>query len=303
MNGHAASPDSESKDPIASPANSNPQSSPQDRAASELRVYELIALFACFFLPLVGAWLLHAIRSQLSRPSEGLVSNYNLTIFLLGSEIRPLSHLVRMIQSRTLYLQRITNNNPYEDEKVDKAKVLDLSKRLDELEAHVAEAATAKPSNGSSNGSATPSNSGQISTEVRKNLQPDLDALNRAVRRYEKRTTILAMQTESRLQDIELRMGDAITLAAAAERGHSMSRRSSSFVLLEWMCAAVVLPIQTAWVMVSFPGRMATKALGAAEGYVGEKVRKELKTAGRPVTGHGKAGGMRVQGRGSKKPS
>ena len=59
-----------------------------EAATNELYTHEVLALLSCFLFPLLGAYLLHTIRSQLSRPSEGLVSNYNLTIFLLASELR-----------------------------------------------------------------------------------------------------------------------------------------------------------------------------------------------------------------------
>ena len=268
-------------------------------AESELKKHEITALASCLVLPLVGAWMLHAIRSQLSRPSEGLVSNYNLTIFLLASELRPLSHLIKMVQARTLHLQRLVNSNPYERERVDKDRVTDLSKRLDELETHVADKSLVNASSGTT---VTPPNTNQISTEVRKNLQPDLDALNRAVRRYEKRATILTIQTESRLQDLESRMADAIALAAAAERSNS-SKRTPALILLDWASAAVVIPVQTAWTIVTFPAQLASTALGIVEGYITGKVRRELKTAGRVSNGHTRSGGSRSQGRGSKKAS
>ena len=242
---------------------------------------------------MVGAWLLHNIRGQLSRPSEGLVSNYNLTIFLLGAELRPLSHLIKMVQSRTLHLQRTLNSNPYEDDKIDKEKVQDLGKRLDELEAHIADKSVASLSNGNVSGP----NAGQVSTEVRKTLQPELDALNRAVRRYEKRATILTMQTEARLQDLESRMADAITLAAAAERSTSQKKQGSASILLDWICAAVILPAQTGWAVMSLPARMAARMLEMLEGYLGRKVQVELRTAGRT----NKPGGTRLSGRAGKK--
>ena len=266
-----------------------------DKAESELRIHELTALFSCFIFPAIGAWLLHAIRGQLTRPSEGLVSNYNLTIFLLGAELRPLSHLIKMIQSRTLHLQRIVNNNPVEEEKHDHGKVLDLSKRLDELESNVAD----KLVNGSSNGNTPTPTAGQMSTQVRKDLQPELDALNRAVRRYEKRATLLTMQTEARLQDLEARMADAITLAAAAERSTSNTKRGSASILFDMICATIVFPAQTAWTMLSLPARVAARALDVLESYFGRKVRTELKTAGKL----GKTGGPRPSGRGGKKAS
>lgn len=287
--GHAKAPGSDSKG--RSHQHKPKQSHEVENAGSELQRHELVALLSCFIFPLIGAWLLHAIRGQLSRPSEGLVSNYNLTIFLLAAEIRPLSHLLKMVQARTLHLQRTVNSNPFEEDKIDGDKLADLSKRLDEIETHVVQK-TSPP-----NGSAPAPSTTQVSAEVRKQLQPELDALNRAVRRYEKRTTLLTMQTEARLQDLESRMADAITLAAAAERGAASTKRGSASVLFDWMCAFIVLPLQTTWTMVSIPTRVATKAVEMLEGYFGQKVRTELRTAGKLP----KAGGPRPAGRGSKK--
>ena len=77
--------------------------------------------------------------------------------------------------------------------------------------------------------------------EVRKSIQPELDALNRAVRRYEKRATVFNMQIEAQLQDLESRTKDALSLAAAAERG----RKGNAALLMDFLAALVVVPAQT----------------------------------------------------------
>ncbi|KAL8935256.1 MAG: hypothetical protein Q9216_005519 [Gyalolechia sp. 2 TL-2023] len=187
-----------------------------------------------------------------------------------------------MVQSRTLYLQRTVGTDVHEDGKNDATAITEVAKRLDELEGFVA--------NQESNGKAT-GNAGQLKVEVRNSLQPDLDALNRAVRRYEKRMVALTMQTESRLQELESRMSDAITLAAAAERSSNQSRSrrgSSAFVLLDWASAVFLLPLQAGWAVVSFPAKLASMFMGIVENYVGSKVRREMKTAGRSSSGHGR---------------
>ena len=190
------------------------------------------------------------------------------------------------------------NTNPFDEKTVGNDKLLDLMKRFDELEAHVADS-SAKASSGNANMNAS------MQAEVRKALQPDVDALNRAIRRYEKRTTVLAMQTESRLQDLESRMNDAITLAAAAERTVAQNRRRSGYssVLLDWACAIVVLPAQAAWAVLGLPGRIATKAYTIAEDYVSTKVRREMRTAGRSGAGYVRTGSSKTQGRSQKKVS
>ncbi|KAL8796475.1 MAG: hypothetical protein Q9195_001149 [Heterodermia aff. obscurata] len=198
----------------------------QTAAAAELRTHELLALLACFIFPLVSTWLLHHIRSQLSRPSEGLVSNYNLTIFLLASELRPLSHLIKLIQARTLHLQRIASPTATDVDlsTLTPQSLSALTSRLDDLEAHIASTQSPDPKP-TANGNLPLSSANDIINSVRKSLNPDIEALNRAVRRYEKRATLLSMQTESRLVDLESRLSDAITLAAAAERNVSNVQR------------------------------------------------------------------------------
>ena len=293
----------ENKTPSKEPENATsttptqyPKRSKQIRDAEmELHIHEVLALVTCFVSPVIGAWLLHTIRDQLSRPSEGLVSNYNLTIFLLGSEILPMSHLIKMVQARTLHLQRIVLSNPYAQDRIDPSRLLDLGKRLDELESHVADNSTA------TNRVATEANTKDAVAEIRKSIQPELDALNRAVRRYEKRTTILTIQTESRLQDIESRMADAITLAAAAERGMAASRHGSAAVLLDWTCAVVVFPVQTTWKMATSVLSVAGNVVKVGEGWFGGKVKKEMRTAGRTGGDRSRSNGGREKVRAGKK--
>jgi hypothetical protein len=190
-----------------------PKEAPADAAArqnaqSELRRHEVTALLCCLLFPLMGALLLHGIRAQLSRPSEGLVSNFNLSVFLLASEIRPLAHLVRLVRKRTLYLQRVVKKHPASPVPSSTDRLPeDILQRIQSLESL----------------STTPTDNSQlqqkITTDVRLSVQPSLDALNRAVRRYEKRATLQSMQTEARLQELESRLQDALVLAAAAAKG------------------------------------------------------------------------------------
>lgn len=249
--------------------------SPNEAAIKELQIHELTALASCFIFPLVGTWLLHGIRHSLSRPSEGLVSNYNLSIFLLAAEIRPFAHLLKLVQARTLHLQRIVAANPDEDD-LNAGKISDLSKRLEELEAHIAEAASArlatspKTDPSSSHDKNNPQSLiTQSVTESRKALQPEIEALNRAIRRYEKRTALTILQTDTRFQELEAQSRDAIALAAAAQRS-ALSRRSSyAFTLVDWACACIVVPAQLALSIINLPSRAATRCLNAAKRMLG----------------------------------
>jgi hypothetical protein len=246
-------PEDEASGPVSPEAKTTRQSPVRESATKELYRHEILALISCFIFPLFGAYLLHFLRSQLSRPSEGLVSNYNLTIFLMASELRPVSHLIKLIQSRTLHLQRVVNANPYVGVNgKGKDDVKGILRRLVQLEGRNP---TVEPTT-----NPEPQLSGKQSsmliTEVRKALQPDLDALNRAVRRYEKRATLQAFQTESRLVDLESRLTDAISLAAAAAT-NGQRNRGFTGIIVEWVATAVVLPIQALAAIAGLPFKTA----------------------------------------------
>ena len=88
---------------------------------------------ACFMGPLFGGWLLHIIRSSLSRPSEGLVSNFNLTIFVLAAELRPAAEVVRLLRGRNERLQSLMHHPPVSKMEVLAAKVEELHAEVREL--------------------------------------------------------------------------------------------------------------------------------------------------------------------------
>ena len=247
----------------------------------------------------MGAWLLHHIRAQLSRPSEGLVSNYNLTIFLLASELRPLSHLIKLIQARTLHLQRTVAANPHRSANsappLSPNTIKDLASRLTELETHVADSAIS-PTSPKNIQNQLP----EIAANVRQSLQPDLDALNRAVRRYEKRSVLLSMQTEKRLQDLESRMSDAITLAAAAERSSQAKGRGSGsgvMLVMDSFAKMLLLPVQVGLSVLSIPGQVLGGLVGYFEDTVGKLVKREMKTASRGDARAATSGGGSVSER------
>ncbi|KAK3062688.1 hypothetical protein LTS18_003552, partial [Coniosporium uncinatum] len=225
------------------------------QATTELRMHEVLALASCFVGPALGTYLLHAIRSQLSRPSEGLVSDFNLSIFFLAAELRPVAHLIKMMRARTLYLQRVIAQNSKAVEPTDTEQVQDLSKRIGEMEARVADIV--------SGGTQTQSNkvpqAAEIAKDVNKAVQPQLDALNRAVRRYEKRYTTQTMLTEARLQDLEARLKDALSLAATAAR--SSQKPGVVAIMLQWMSQVFMLPFQIFNAIVMLPVQAVTDGL------------------------------------------
>ena len=263
-------------------------SSAQAEATKELQVHELAALAACFVFPVIGTWLLHTIRSSLSRPSEGLVSNYNLTIFLLASEVRPFSHLLKLVQARTLHLQRIVESTSAEDA-IDHEKVQDLTKRLEELEAHVAETAAARlssPPHSPTEPNDAPALLTQAVVEARRAIQPDIEALNRAVRRYEKRTALSTLNTDTRFSQLEASTRDAIALAAAAQRSSTSHKSSYAFVLFDFLCACIVIPFQLVMSILNIPGRAITLCIMTVRHILG---RPPSTSKPQPHNGKGKS--------------
>ncbi|EAW12835.1 uncharacterized protein ACLA_012630 [Aspergillus clavatus NRRL 1] len=250
-------------------------------ASRELQIHELVALVSCFIFPMIGTWLLHTIRSKLSRPSEGMVSNYNLTIFLLAAEIRPFAHLLKIVQARTLHLQRIVAASADGEEKIDPSKITDLTKRLEELEAHVAEAAAARTTPESSSQSQDQEHLqtlvSQATTDIRKGFQPEIEALNRAVRRYEKRTALISFQTESRLQGLETQVHDAIALAASAQRSNTRRPWDALSGLLDSGYAIILLPIQVSMSLAALPFQLSKRCLQYCKDLLGAKPRRSPK--------------------------
>lgn len=184
-------------------------------AAAELRKQETLALIATFLFPIMAAYLLHAIRAQLSSSSGALVSDFNLSIFVLAAEIRPFQQLIRLLSSRTLHLQRIVtgDNNALGSIAGGPAALKTLEARIAELETQLADQKAT-----SSNGT-TPQRSDvadMIAAEIKKRAEPRFEALERAMRRYEKRSTTLSMLTEQRLNSHEARIQDSLSLAAVA---------------------------------------------------------------------------------------
>jgi CHASE3 domain sensor protein len=211
-------------------------------AAAELRRQETLALISTFIFPVMAAYLLHAIRSQLSNTSTALVSDFNLSIFVLAAEIRPFQQLIRLLSSRTLHLQRIVTGDGDQAAPSSNA-VKNLESRIAELEMLLADQSAA-----TSNGS-MPQRSDvadMIAAEIKKRAEPRFDALERAMRRYEKRSTTLSMLTEQRLNTHESRIQDSLSLAAAAAQ-RSQNR------------GALATVVDSIWNLIGVPLKLATE--------------------------------------------
>ncbi|KAG5941510.1 hypothetical protein E4U59_001685 [Claviceps monticola] len=228
------------KDSPSHPDHPSDLITPHKRSAlRELYAHEVLALLSCFLLPLLSAYLLHHIRVQLSRPSEGLVSNYNLTIFLLLSELRAFSHTIKLVKSRTLHLQRVLHGGetPFATAPgqplATAAHLEELLERIGRLEARSLADEFVREhspddrimmmgcSPGSGSAGSNLEQKASLTRDIRNSIQPDLDALNRAVRRYEKKAVLLQHQTGARFAAIDSRLDDALALAAVAAKNSS----------------------------------------------------------------------------------
>ncbi|ORY69761.1 uncharacterized protein BCR38DRAFT_308125, partial [Pseudomassariella vexata] len=266
--------------------------------AKELYIHEMLALVGCFLFPLLGAYLLHTIRGQLSRPSEGLVSDYNLSIFLIAAEVRPISHLIKLVQNRTLRIQRLVATNPYQRHAIRTKQLQELHGRLDELETRAAAVEVSSSASVQTDLLSSRVMEATLARNVRDGMQPELDALNRAVRRYEKKLALLAGQIDTRLEYLDGRLNDAIALAAVAAK-HSNAQGNLGSWLVETTVTIVMFPIQTAISVLTFPFRTVSSLLGRKSRPSSEKSHRTSRN-GRP-SGSSRAGSDRVPTRMSRR--
>jgi hypothetical protein len=235
----------------------------QKGAREELRRTELMAFVACFIGPLFGAYLLHNVRSQFThRTRDGIVTDLNLILYVLGAEMRPLSRLTRMVSERTLHLQQLVKAEPLDHPRPGTAQ--GLSQRMEELEARMD---GPMPSN---NVDMT-----RITAEVRQSLQHQLDALNRAVRKYEKRHMAQSIQIEARFQEIDVRLKDTLSLAAAAAR--TGQKPGIISMALSWITSLFSYWLQVFWDVATYPLRVASSAVEAVKSVLFKEERNARK--------------------------
>jgi hypothetical protein len=242
------------------------------------------AFALCFVGPILGALLLHTVRGQLTR-AEGIVSDFNLGIFVLGSEIRPVRRLVQMRSERIWHLQRIVRSSPRDEWQG--ADASQLGQRLAELEARL-----------DGPGSNSDVDISKLSAQVQHSTQLQLDALNRAVRRYEKRATVQNMQYEARFHELDAQLRDALALAAAAAR--TGQRSGLIATTMSWLASTVNHILQTSWNVATYPLRAAGFAVAVVESwFLGDKRQARRRTRG-PVNGHSSLSTPRMQSKAAR---
>lgn len=254
----------------------------QLKASQALKTQERLAFAACFLGPLVGAYLLHTLRGQL-KVTEGLVSDYNLTIFVMMAELRPIARLMKMQEERMFHLQRIVKTDPQDS--LDPNDAQALAQRLSELEDRVSGPTTNDDLETS-----------RVAAEVQQGLQNQLDAITRAIRRYEKRSASHTIQIEARFQEVDLRLRDALSLAAAAAR--TGQRPGIVTNVVSWFINVVNSVLQTVWDVALYPLRTALAVAVSIKSYfVKDDERQSRRRVKGQSNGHSSMSTSRMQSR------
>jgi hypothetical protein len=235
-------------------ANSQQGNEARAIALRELRRHEVLALMSCFLFPILGAYLLHAIRGQLTRPSEGLVSNYNLTIFVLGAEIRPVQHLIKLILARTLHLQRVVYESSHEGQEASTppatAELVALLKRVESLETRLEATHEDRDAVKLTQIRLASDQSSRLLVQLRSNVEEIMKDSSRTHKAHNK----LARACEHRFQHIDKELNVLRSFALASTN----KRNSWGFVgeVLNVAAGIAMLPIRKLSQVINWPIRV-----------------------------------------------
>lgn len=244
-----------------------------------------MAFAACVLAPLAGAYFLHIIRGQLSR-AEVLVSDLNLTIFIMVAEIRPIVRLMKMQQERMFHLQRIVKSDPRDLLNSNDTEA--IAQRLALLEGRL----DGSPPNNDIE-------SARIVAEVRDSMQTQLDAIIRAIRKYEKKSIATSIQIEARFQEVDVRLQDSLSLAAAAARTGHRPGLISTFIA--WVIGTITSALQTMWDLALFPLRTALAAAVEIKSYFVKNGGRQSRKRGKgQVNGHSSIPTSRMQSKSTR---
>lgn len=268
----------------------------REAAARSLRWHEKFALGWCCLFPVLAAFLLHSIRGQLSRRSEGLLSNYNLLIFVGAAELKPVAHFIKMLHNSTIRKQQIVANNPYEQRKQREQDFEALHDRINELETRLSAREAASTNNVEQEQATIKSVETLVMRNYRDKVQPEVESVTRAMRRYEKKLSNIIDQIDIRLEYLDQRSNDAIALAAVAARQKNNQGGVISWAF-EQALAMFLLPFQAAVTVLTFPFTTISSLLGRASKSSPERTHKR----GRRTPGSRGAGSDRIPTRVSRK--
>ena len=218
-----------------------------------LRAYEVLSLASCFVSPALTSYALHEARQYLARPAGSPVENASFLLFVIAAELRPMRQVCKLLFAHTLYLQRVvTSYDVLEDNKLT-TMTDDLKKQREEMAELKNRLENLLPvSNGSppimveTQPNRTPPSSDVDSKVV--TIQTQVNALNRAVRQYEKRAITQQLAVEGRLRGLEARINDSLTLAAAATRTNQKQN-----LVWDFLTSLLLFPIHLLQTIFTWP--------------------------------------------------
>lgn len=151
---------------------------------AELRRHELAGLLWVVFSPAIAGYTLQYSRYLLSNVDR-YISAFNVTVFILAASIKPLSHVMVLLQERTMFLQS--------EALVSESQVQILQNKLELLEKELMVLRKAY---------ATKKDLGQVTEDI----NPTLQQLAKTLKRLEKRDLALRTWSEEQFTSIDLKV-------------------------------------------------------------------------------------------------
>ncbi|CEG78752.1 hypothetical protein RMATCC62417_13314 [Rhizopus microsporus] len=153
----------------------------QQSIHAELRRHELAGLVWVVLSPLIAGYTLQYSRYFFAN-TDKYISAFNITVFTLAASIKPLSHVIFLLQERTLYLQNEAAFSETEIEML-QSRIRFLEKEIDVLRRAYA----------------TKKDLGQITEDI----NPTLQQLTKTLHRFEKRDNALRTWSQQHFTAIE----------------------------------------------------------------------------------------------------
>lgn len=207
----------------------------QREVSSQLRYAQAQAFGGLILGPLLGAGLLHYVRNTMARPANGLITNFNITVFVLAAELRPLKIAYKYLDSRSEELQ---------EELVDviPGRYEDLLKKVRSLEDRLGEVQSSSERNARTSSHEVANGFAQSKHDA-----TGVEDLKHALRRFERHESQLQQHYEQRLYALERKLTDLGHSSPTAKTG-----RSGIYHLIQ---SCFLLPIEVGLATVTLPIR------------------------------------------------
>ncbi|CCG81870.1 Putative uncharacterized protein [Taphrina deformans PYCC 5710] len=200
----------------------------------KLRNAEIQAFGGLLLGPLLGAGLLNYVRGSMARPANGLITNFNITVFVLAAELRPLRIAYGYLNHRSEVLQ---------EELIDvvPSQYEELVRKVEDLEARFEERKS------SPNGQ-TRSDPWQSGSDTPVRDDAEITQIKFALRKFEKHDAQLKAEYENKLYALERKLADLGTRSRLDE--------SNGTSVVQMVEGLLLLPIRMSWVVLTLPARV-----------------------------------------------